>query len=113
MLTRPPRYQLPILAPVEAQSLDVSQGRVPKSYFFPPQGSLWDSKQQAGQHSWGAAASFMGIRAPTVCIQTWWPGCPLGFLITVRLLITDHSLLGRECDVLGWPRSHRLLAGRV
>lgn len=33
------------------QSLDVSQGRAPKSCFLPPQGSLWGSKQQAGQHS--------------------------------------------------------------
>lgn len=40
-----------IFAPMEAQSLDMSQGRAPKSYFLPPQGSLWGSKQQAGQHS--------------------------------------------------------------
>lgn len=46
-----PLGPVPILAPMEAQSLDVSQGRVPKSYFLPPQGSLWGSKQQAGQHS--------------------------------------------------------------
>lgn len=53
-----PQGPVPVFASMEAQSLDVGQGRAPKSYFLPPQGSIWVSKQQAGQHSWGTGSVY-------------------------------------------------------
>lgn len=31
----------------------------------------------------GVLVAFIAIRAPIVWTQTWWPDCPLWFLITV------------------------------
>lgn len=76
-----PWHPVPVCAAMETQFLDMIQGRAPKSFFSHLRGAF--GAQSTNRISIpGVLMGFIGIRAPIVWIQTWWPGCPLWFLIT-------------------------------